>query len=165
MRSHFLRMAPEVVGRDHEGKLFALAEYRGKVVVLTFSGNWCGPCVGMYPQERELVARHASKPFALVSVHTDASFGYAPAVDRQGRDHVAMLVGWRHDRSHHHAVGHSLIPVDLCAGPGGRDPFQGFAGQRSRPGGHVAAGRGGGPMPASRTPRIRWNASAPDPTG
>jgi len=67
------KLAPEVVGRDHQGKLFALEEYRGKVVVLTFSGNWCGPCVGMYPQERELVARHASKPLALVSVNTDAS--------------------------------------------------------------------------------------------
>ncbi len=67
------KMAPEVVGRDHEWKLFALGEYRGKVVVLTFSGNWCGPCVGMYPQERELAARHAGKPFALLSVNTDAS--------------------------------------------------------------------------------------------
>jgi thiol-disulfide isomerase/thioredoxin len=67
------KLAPEVVGRDHKGKLFALEEYRGKVVVLTFSGNWCGPCVGRYPQERELVARHASKPFALVSVDMDAS--------------------------------------------------------------------------------------------
>ncbi|MGA2699812.1 MAG: TlpA disulfide reductase family protein [Isosphaeraceae bacterium] len=67
------KLAPEVVGRDHEGKLFALAEYRGKVVVLTFSGNWCGPCAGMYPQERELAARHAGKPFTLLSVNTDAS--------------------------------------------------------------------------------------------
>jgi thiol-disulfide isomerase/thioredoxin len=67
------KLAPEIVGRDHEGKLFSLAEYRGKVVVLTFSGNWCGPCVGMYPQERELVASHAGKPFDLVSVNTDAN--------------------------------------------------------------------------------------------
>jgi thiol-disulfide isomerase/thioredoxin len=41
-------------------------------VVLTFSGNWCGPCVGMYPQERELVAKLKGKPFAMVSVNTDA---------------------------------------------------------------------------------------------
>jgi len=67
------KLAPEIVGRDHEGKLFALEDFRGKVVVLTFSGNWCGPCVGMYPQERELAARHAGKPFTLLSVNTDAS--------------------------------------------------------------------------------------------
>ncbi len=66
-------IAPEIVGRDHQNKLFSLAEYRGKVVVLIFSGNWCGPCVGMYPQERELAARYAGQPFALLSVNTDAS--------------------------------------------------------------------------------------------
>ena len=47
------------------------SEYRGKVVVLTFSGSWCGPCVGMYPHERELVTRLKGKPFALLSVSTD----------------------------------------------------------------------------------------------
>ncbi|MFO0891832.1 MAG: TlpA disulfide reductase family protein [Isosphaeraceae bacterium] len=65
------QVAPEIEGRDHEGKPFRLSETRGKVVVLTFSGNWCGPCVGMYPQERELVSRYRGKPFALVSVNTD----------------------------------------------------------------------------------------------
>ena len=39
--------------------------------MLTFSGNWCGPCVGMYPQERALVAKLKDKPFAMVSVNTD----------------------------------------------------------------------------------------------
>ncbi len=66
-------IVPEIVGRDHQNKLFSMAEYRGKVVVLTFSGNWCGPCVGMYPEERDLAARQASRPFALLSVNTDAS--------------------------------------------------------------------------------------------
>ena len=59
------------MGKDHLGNPLTLGEFRGKVVVLTFSGNWCGPCVGMYPQERALAARHAGKPFALVSVNTD----------------------------------------------------------------------------------------------
>jgi peroxiredoxin len=67
------KLAPEIAGKDHEGKSFALSDYRGKVVVLTFSGNWCGPCVGMYPQERKLVARLKGRPFEMVSVNTDAS--------------------------------------------------------------------------------------------
>jgi thiol-disulfide isomerase/thioredoxin len=65
------KVAPEIRGRDHEGKAFALSDYRGKVVVLTFSASWCGPCVGMYPQERELVKKLEGKPFALVSVSAD----------------------------------------------------------------------------------------------
>jgi thiol-disulfide isomerase/thioredoxin len=65
------KTAPEIEGLDHEGRPFRLSETRGKVVVLTFSGNWCGPCVGMYPQERALLEKHKSKPFTLVSVNTD----------------------------------------------------------------------------------------------
>jgi peroxiredoxin len=65
------KTAPEIEGPDHEGRTFKLSETRGKVVVLTFSGNWCGPCVGMYPQERALLVKHKDKPFAIVSVDTD----------------------------------------------------------------------------------------------
>jgi len=65
------QVAPEITGKDHEGKSFTLSGYRGKVVVLTFSASWCGPCVGMYPHERELVKKLEGKPFALVSVHSD----------------------------------------------------------------------------------------------
>ena len=65
------KVAPEIEGEDADGVRFKLGDYRGKVVVLTFSGNWCGPCVAMYPQERALVDRHKGKPFALVSVNTD----------------------------------------------------------------------------------------------
>jgi len=54
------KVAPGVEGTDHEGKTFRLSDLRGKVVVLTFSGNWCGPCVAMYPHERELVLNQAS---------------------------------------------------------------------------------------------------------
>lgn len=63
--------APETVGEDTEGKTFRLSDYRGKVVVLTFSGNWCGPCVRMYPAERRLTERLRDRPFALLSVNTD----------------------------------------------------------------------------------------------
>jgi len=65
------KVAPEIAGKDHEGKSFALGDYRGRVVVLTFSASWCGPCVGMYPQERELAKKLEGKPFAMVSVNAD----------------------------------------------------------------------------------------------
>ena len=63
--------APEIEGQDIDGQLFRLSDYKGKVIVLTFSGNWCGPCRAMYPQERELVSRLKGHPFAMLSVNTD----------------------------------------------------------------------------------------------
>lgn len=65
------RSAPDVDGRDAQGRAFRLSDYRGKVVVLTFSGNWCGPCKGMYPDERELVERLKGRAFAILSVTMD----------------------------------------------------------------------------------------------
>jgi thiol-disulfide isomerase/thioredoxin len=63
---------PEIEGKDVDGTAFRLSDYRGKVVVLTFSGNWCGPCRALYPHERMLVERLKGRPFALVSVNTDS---------------------------------------------------------------------------------------------
>jgi peroxiredoxin len=63
--------APEIEGRDVDGNPFKLSDYRGRVVLLTFSGNWCGPCRAMYPDERALVQRLKGRPFALLSVNTD----------------------------------------------------------------------------------------------
>jgi peroxiredoxin len=65
------RTAPEIEGVDHEGNPLKLSEMRGKVVVLTFSGSWCGPCVAMYPQQRALLSRFEDEPFTIVSVNTD----------------------------------------------------------------------------------------------
>lgn len=62
---------PEIQGADSEGRRFKLSDYRGKVVVLTFTGNWCGPCRGTYPQLRDLQERWKAEPFAVVSVDTD----------------------------------------------------------------------------------------------
>ncbi len=67
------KVAPEIEGKDDKGTTFRLSDYRGKVVVLTFSGNWCGPCVAMYPQQRTLISKWKDKPFALLSVTTDST--------------------------------------------------------------------------------------------
>jgi len=65
------QLATEIEGSDINGKHFKLSDYRGRVVVLTFSGNWCGPCRAMYPQERTMVDRLKDKSFVLLSVNTD----------------------------------------------------------------------------------------------
>lgn len=63
--------APEITGSDSAGKEFKLSDYRGKVVLLDFWANWCPHCVRMYPHERELLASHADRGFAIVGVNVD----------------------------------------------------------------------------------------------
>ena len=65
------KTAPEIIGRDAAGKEFKLSDYRGNVVMLSFSGNWCAPCRKLYAKERELVEKYKDEPFVLLGVNSD----------------------------------------------------------------------------------------------
>ena len=65
------KKAPEIIGTDLEGKPMRLSDYRGRVVVLSFSGHWCGICRTAYPYERMLIERYGTSEFALVGVNSD----------------------------------------------------------------------------------------------
>jgi peroxiredoxin len=66
------KTAPDIIGGDLDGVPFKLSDYRGKVVVLMFSGEWCGICRTQYPYERLLLELYKTWPFAIVGVDSDA---------------------------------------------------------------------------------------------
>jgi peroxiredoxin len=63
--------APDIVGADAEGETLRLSDYRGKVVLLTFSADWCPGCVAHYPLQRTLLEKYHDQPFILLSVSRD----------------------------------------------------------------------------------------------
>ena len=65
------KVAKDIVGKDYDNVEFKLSDYRGKVVVLYFTGQWCGPCRGEYPYQRLMLEVHKDKPFAIVGVNSD----------------------------------------------------------------------------------------------
>jgi thiol-disulfide isomerase/thioredoxin len=65
------KLAPEITGNDLDEKPMKLSDYRGRIVVIDFWGTWCGPCMLMKPQERDLEKRFEGKPFAIVGVNSD----------------------------------------------------------------------------------------------
>ena len=67
------KTAPDVMGLDLDGAPMTLRDYRGRVVVLAFSAEWCGICRTMYPYERLLLELYERWPFALLAVETGSS--------------------------------------------------------------------------------------------
>jgi thiol-disulfide isomerase/thioredoxin len=63
--------APDINGADADGKPFRLSDYKGKVVLLVFSANWCGGCVALHPIERNIVKKYEGRPFIMLGVNRD----------------------------------------------------------------------------------------------
>lgn len=63
--------APNITGKDIKGVPFELKDYRGKITVLVFSGQWCGPCRSEYPYQRFLLELFKDDPVDIVSVNSD----------------------------------------------------------------------------------------------
>lgn len=66
------RVAPNIVGTDTDGVEFALEDYRGRIVVVIFSGQWCGPCIGEYPYQRAMLDLFDEEDLVLLGVNSDA---------------------------------------------------------------------------------------------
>lgn len=64
-------VAPNIVGRDTRGLRFALEDYRGNIVVLIFSGEWCGPCREEYPYQRFMLEHFKDDDVVLLGVNSD----------------------------------------------------------------------------------------------
>jgi peroxiredoxin len=65
------KTAPEITGEEVEGNLFKLSDYKGRVIVLLFWGDWSGPSRAMYPLARSLMKKMERRPFVLLGVNSD----------------------------------------------------------------------------------------------
>jgi peroxiredoxin len=63
--------APAFVLPDIDGKSMALADYRGKIVVLEFFATWCEPCKYTAPLLQALSVRYKDKGVVVLGVSID----------------------------------------------------------------------------------------------
>jgi peroxiredoxin len=64
--------APNFQLRDLQGRLVALSDLRGKVVMVNFWATWCGPCRVEMPAMEVLYQTFSRKDFEILAVSTDA---------------------------------------------------------------------------------------------
>ena len=86
--------APDWRLKTVEGETAALSELRGKVVVLDFWANWCGPCRKLEPLFDQLAREYQSKPvkFFTISVWPDQDFD-ARVYLKERKMATAFLIG------------------------------------------------------------------------
>ena len=95
------RLAPNIVGKDLDGVEFELAEYRGKVVAIVFTGQWCGPCRSEYPYQRLLLEVMDEEDFVLLGVNSDADVEVAKQAKIDERlDYRAWWDGHAEEATH-----------------------------------------------------------------
>jgi thiol-disulfide isomerase/thioredoxin len=51
-----------------DDKIKSLADLKGRVVVVDFWATWCGPCIGSFPNVRELQKRYEGYPVTILGV-------------------------------------------------------------------------------------------------
>ena len=100
-------VAPNIVGTDTEGVEFALEDYRGRIVALIFSGQWCGPCRGEYPYQRAMLDLFEDEDVALLGVNSDALL--ETAVEAKKEERLDFRTWWD---------GHSQPDAEVAATEG-----------------------------------------------
>jgi peroxiredoxin len=63
--------APLFANRTISGERLALADFKGKVVLLDFWATWCNVCVGELPLLKELYAKHKDQGLAIIGLSLD----------------------------------------------------------------------------------------------
>jgi len=63
--------APNFQLRDLEGRMMALSDLRGKVVLINFWATWCGPCRVEMPAMEQLYRDYSRNDFEILAVSTD----------------------------------------------------------------------------------------------
>ena len=76
-----------------DGKDIALANFRGKVVLLNYWGTWCKPCLKELPEFDRLYRRYRKHGLVLIAVATDADAAPVEDFARQRKLAAKLAIG------------------------------------------------------------------------
>ncbi len=64
----FNNIAFDFTEKDENGKDFTLSSFKGKIILLVFSTEWCGPCNSEASKLESLYAKYKARGFEIVQV-------------------------------------------------------------------------------------------------
>jgi peroxiredoxin len=64
-------LVPNFTLRDETGKVVALSEFRGQIVVLNFWATWCPPCIEEMPSLNKFAERYQGKGIQVIGLSVD----------------------------------------------------------------------------------------------
>ncbi|HEY4133351.1 MAG TPA: TlpA disulfide reductase family protein [Gemmatimonadaceae bacterium] len=101
--------APAFTAQDLDGKPVALADLKGKVVVLNEWATWCEPCRGEIPQLEAVYREYAPQGLVMIGVSVDA-FGTGGDVRDFAKEHEMTYSIWL-DPDKHFAAQFTTVGV------------------------------------------------------
>ena len=109
---------PALKAKTLDGDAFALANYRGRVVLVNFWATWCAPCVAEMPALQRLRERLAPARAEVVAVNFQENAArIAPFVERL---RLTFPVVRDHDGTLRTAWNVTVFPTTFVVGPDGR---------------------------------------------
>jgi thiol-disulfide isomerase/thioredoxin len=109
---------PPLALRDLAGRQHALADYRGKVVLVNFWATWCEPCREEMPSMQRLKERFAGEPFAVLAVNYGEAETRASEFLKRSSLDLTVLLDPSQDVSRAWRV--RVLPASFLVGPDGR---------------------------------------------
>jgi thiol-disulfide isomerase/thioredoxin len=113
--------APDAVFRDAEGRERTLADFRGRVVLVSLWATWCGPCREEMPTLDALQARLGGRDFEVLAISQDRA-GAAKArafLDGIGVKHLPFYIDSSMKSAR--AFGAFGLPTSILYGRDGRE--------------------------------------------